>query len=390
MNIREVYGLCGHRKAENANAREKRQQRCPDCRYDRGMEILAKATLLGVLAMLVIAAVVAWAAQAFGAEPLSTAIGRLPVYFEDRAEKEQKAAQLADMATAIEQACAQHAAPMKEKDCQALAGAVSWHESTNSLRIHRGDCKPHECDGGRARGPWQQHRNGRSQQDWDALIGIENTGYQAEAAVKQLRRGFLTCRGAKVPWLAGTLNNYAGKACDAPEWPGRADREETWTKIRRRLVMGLRYLGGVVNNVRDRPTPVYDAAARVKDSAGLTPGLRRVLVAIAELRVELNACPTYRQVADRANVLSTNDVSHRISRLVGLGYVARGDWGGSRTLHPTDLGWRISGVDSGGLADPRVERAHRCHRCAAVTFKPHQPATCRQLLTGQTFAEQQP
>lgn len=152
--------------------------------------------------------------------------------------------------------------------------------------------------------------------------------------------------------------------------------------------MGLRYLGGVTIVVNDRPSPRYDAAARIKDSAGLTPGLRRVLVAIAELRVELEHCPTYRQVADRANVLSTNDVSHRIARLVGLGYVSRGDWGASRALQPTDLGWRISGVDSGGLADPRVERTHRCHRCSAVTFKPHRPETCRQLLTGQTFAEQ--
>lgn len=236
MNIRETYEVCRHPMILDASAREKRQQRCPDCRYDRGMAILAKGTLLMVLAMLVIAAVVAWAAQAFGAEPLRTAIGRLPVYFEDRAEKDAKAAQLDAMADAIEYATETHKPPgVGVKDWNALLALIAWHESTNSLRIHRGDCKPQECDGGKARGPWQQHRNGRTEEDWERLHGLDNVGFQAATASQQLRRGFLTCKGSKTPWLTATLNNYAGKACDAPEWPGRTDREETWTKIRRRL-----------------------------------------------------------------------------------------------------------------------------------------------------------
>ncbi len=236
MNIRETYSKCGHVKGGELSNRERRQLRCIQCRYDRGMAILGKGVLALIFGMLLIAAILAWASKAFGAESLESAMKRLPVYFEDRAEPELKAAQLADMATAIEQAAEQHKPPgVGAKDWQALLALVAWHETTNSLRIHRGDCKPTECDGGRARGPWQQHRNGRSEQDWNALTGLENVGFQAETASVQLRRGFLTCKGSKTPWLTATLNNYAGKVCDAPEWPGRVDREETWTKIRRRL-----------------------------------------------------------------------------------------------------------------------------------------------------------
>ncbi len=123
-----------------------------------------------------------------------------------------------------------------------------------------------------------------------------------------------------------------------------------------------------------------------RDAAGLTPDQRRVLVAVAELRTELGRCPENREICNRTGVKSTNDMHHRLMRLVGLGYLQRGDFGQQRTLQPTDLGWRVSGVDSGGLTLVDVERPHRCPRCAAVTFKPHKPETCRQLLTGQAYA----
>lgn len=150
--------------------------------------------------------------------------------------------------------------------------------------------------------------------------------------------------------------------------------------------MGLRYYGkNIVFNVDEKR-----ANALRRDSAGLTFAQRRMLVAIAELRVELDCCPTFREIASRCDLVFNTQIIDRVDRLVALGYVKRGGHADGRTIHPTDLGWRISGVDSGGLADPRVERPYRCSLCAAVTFKPHQPATCRQLLTGQTFAEQRP
>ncbi len=123
-----------------------------------------------------------------------------------------------------------------------------------------------------------------------------------------------------------------------------------------------------------------------RDAAGLTPDQRRVLVAVAELRTEFGRCPSSREVCRRTSIRSTNDMHQRLLRLVGLGYLQRGDIGQHFTLQPTDLGWRISGVDSGGLTLAGAERPHRCPRCAAVTFKPHKPETCRQLLTGQAYA----
>jgi SOS-response transcriptional repressor LexA len=140
--------------------------------------------------------------------------------------------------------------------------------------------------------------------------------------------------------------------------------------------MGIRYVNaGYSYEVRD---------THGRDSAGLTVRQRQVLVVIAELRVELGACPTVRQVCDRLDIALGRHVCDFMHKLRSLGYVQHEE-GSVRTLQPTDLGWRISGVDSNGLADPRVERVHRCHRCAAVTFKPHKPETCRQLLTGVPY-----
>ncbi len=126
-----------------------------------------------------------------------------------------------------------------------------------------------------------------------------------------------------------------------------------------------------------------DRAAR--DKAGLTPSQRRVLVTVAELRTELGRCPEVREVCKLTGVQSTNDMHQRLLRLVNLGYLQRGDIGQQRTLQPTDLGWQISGVDSGGLTLVGVERPLRCPTCAAVTFKPHKPETCQQLITGEPY-----
>ncbi len=134
------------------------------------------------------------------------------------------------------------------------------------------------------------------------------------------------------------------------------------------------------------PQPMNEA--HPKDEAGLTVAQRAVLVAVAELRTELGRCPAVREVARRMGLKSTNDMWQRILRLTNQGYVQRGEFGKYHTLQPTDLGWKISGVDSGGLTLVGLDRPHRCARCAAVTFKPHKPETCRQLISGQTFAEQ--
>lgn len=146
--------------------------------------------------------------------------------------------------------------------------------------------------------------------------------------------------------------------------------------------MPIRFLNkGHTIEVKERKPP------SLPDQWGLTPAQRRVLVAIAELRVELDTCPTFQQVADRANVRSKHDIHDRIWRLQRNGFVSL-ERSTQHTLQPTELGWRLSGVDSNGLADPRVDGGMRCPRCAGVMFKPHKAETCRQLITGQPFAQQ--
>ncbi len=203
-----------------------------DERFDRGMAIVAKV----ILAVLVLMLGLGIGAQiAHCGEPVLTVMQRQPVYFEDRGDPELKAVQLQDIAKAVEDASDMRPPGVGRRDWQALLLMISYHETTWSLRVHRGDCKAHECDGGRARGPWQQHRNGRSDADWNSLVGLEHTVFQAETASAQLRSSFLTCKGAGVPWLQGVINNYAGKNCKATDWEGLEDRQATWTKIRARL-----------------------------------------------------------------------------------------------------------------------------------------------------------
>ncbi len=182
-----------------------------------------------------IAFILACASMAFGAEPLGTAMARLPVYFEDRADPELKAVQLQDIARAIEQASVKPPGGLSPKDWQALLVTVAYWETTLSIRIHQGKCKPHECDRGRSRGPWQQKQNVFTRPIWDQLHGIEHVDLQAQAASDFLRRSFGTCSRSGQPWLVGTLNAYAGRRCSDTSWEGLHKRTATWRSVRARL-----------------------------------------------------------------------------------------------------------------------------------------------------------
>jgi hypothetical protein len=209
------------------------KERYPRCLHER-MDIIIRALMIATLAVFGVAllAAIAWSSEPSGVQQ---ALERLPTYYEDRATPELKAVQLQDMATAIEIATDPPPPGVKLKDFQALVIAIAWHESTLSLRIHRGECKPHECDGGRARGPWQQHRHGMTDADWDAMHGLENVQHQAVVAAQQLRRSYLTCKGSGATWLQGAINNYAGRNCTATGWAGLEERQATWAKVRKRL-----------------------------------------------------------------------------------------------------------------------------------------------------------
>jgi hypothetical protein len=157
------------------------------------------------------------------------AIDSLPCFVEDRGDPE-KSAQLDAIATAI--ADVSRDAPRPAREWAALLMTIGYHESTFSLRIQRGECKPHECDHGRARSAWQLHKNLFNAAVWDQLHGVENTSIQVQAASDALKRAYFTCSRSGVPWLQATLNGYAGRRCSA-EWPGLDQRVSTFNRLQR-------------------------------------------------------------------------------------------------------------------------------------------------------------
>lgn len=157
------------------------------------------------------------------------AMDSLPCYVEDRDDPE-KVAQLDAIAAAVAEVSQD--APRAPREWAALLLTIGHHESTFSLRIQRGQCKPYECDRGRARSAWQLHKNLFTAPVWDQLHGIENTKVQVRAASDALRRAYFTCSRSGVPWLQATLNAYAGRRC-AGEWPGLGQRVATFNHLLR-------------------------------------------------------------------------------------------------------------------------------------------------------------
>lgn len=159
------------------------------------------------------------------------AILSLPTFRED-IDSPAKPAQLEVLAAGIAQASVGR--PKPARDWAALVAAIAWHESGFSLRIHDGHCKPHECDRGRARGLWQNHKNLYTAPHWDKLIGTEHSALQAKIAADMLERSYWYCARSGAPWLVGTINAYAGRAC-AAQWPGLQQRLATFARVRARL-----------------------------------------------------------------------------------------------------------------------------------------------------------
>jgi hypothetical protein len=157
------------------------------------------------------------------------AMESLPCFVEDRGDPD-KTAQLDAIATAI--ADVSRDAPRAPREWAALLLTIGYHESTFSLRIQRGQCKPQECDNGRARSAWQLHKNLFTAPVWDQLHGVENTTIQVRAASEALKRAYFTCSRSGVPWLQATLNGYAGRRCGG-EWPGLNARVATYTRLLR-------------------------------------------------------------------------------------------------------------------------------------------------------------
>jgi hypothetical protein len=157
------------------------------------------------------------------------AMDALPCFHEDRGDPD-KSAQLDAIAAAVAEVSRD--APRPPREWAALLLTIGYHESTFSLRIHRGQCKPHECDRGKARSAWQLHKNLYTAPIWDQLHGLEHTQIQVRAASDALKRAYFTCSRSGVPWLQATLNGYAGRRCSA-QWPGLDQRTSTFNRLSR-------------------------------------------------------------------------------------------------------------------------------------------------------------
>ncbi len=124
--------------------------------------------------------------------------------------------------------------PKVTREWAALILTVAHHEAALSARIAANNCGKLECDGGRAWGLYQAHKNLHNQAVW----GSTDIRVQTLEAARGLRSGFYTCNGGKhgmrADWVARTINGYAGRRCDA-EWPGLQQRLATFNRIVRRL-----------------------------------------------------------------------------------------------------------------------------------------------------------
>lgn len=119
---------------------------------------------------------------------------------------------------------------LKERnpDRQAMLLAIAISESALKIRIAEGNCRPYECDGGRAWGLWQVHRNAFNEQVW----GSPSVMLQAESAARILRSQWHRCDGYPgVDPVVGRFRAYGGRGCDQP-LRGEEKRVQLYQEIR--------------------------------------------------------------------------------------------------------------------------------------------------------------
>ncbi len=113
----------------------------------------------------------------------------------------------------------------------AMVLTIAAHESGLRARIARSDCRPAECDGGRAWGLYQSHKNTRNAEAW----GSPDLRLQTLEAAAALRSAFYQCGGLKsADWPLQTIRAYAGHGCGSP-LRGEAERVATFERLRGRL-----------------------------------------------------------------------------------------------------------------------------------------------------------
>ena len=152
------------------------------------------------------------------------ALALLPIFGEDRPVTPEKQRQLDAISQAVRAAA-------KTPDEAAFLLAFGWHESNFSLRIAQGRCKPHECDRGKARSPWQLHRVGMTEERWAQMQGVEHVNEQAAEAMNRARWALRQCSTDRI---RGAFRVLSGRGCQYP-LKGEAERVATFERVRRRL-----------------------------------------------------------------------------------------------------------------------------------------------------------
>ncbi len=147
-------------------------------------------------------------------------LSALPVSTADRdVDPEVKREQLETIADAIATASKHQKWPGSRRELALMLMAVAWHETHFALHVHAGNCRPLECDRGRARGLWQQHVSSTSTPAaWQELGGLsfESTTFAARQAARALVRSRLMCRALEqggADWRGMTFAAYAGRGC---------------------------------------------------------------------------------------------------------------------------------------------------------------------------------
>ncbi len=112
----------------------------------------------------------------------------------------------------------------------ALLLTIAHHEAALSARIARGECRPRECDAGRAWGLGQVHRTARNSAVW----GSPDLKIQFREISHLARGAFDMCKNSGVPFPLSTLRGYAGLGCTGV-LKGEAQRVATYQRIVRRL-----------------------------------------------------------------------------------------------------------------------------------------------------------
>ena len=173
------------------------------------------------------------------------ALQSLPVYYEDVGSPE-KPAQLAMIAKAITQAAKEAKGwPGSRQQLIAAEIAVEDNETHASLRIHRNECKPKECDPIVVRGVvqsfraisiFQLHAQPLSSPDVFPRLGFmtfESTLLAAKEASRVLTRSRGLCASAPGDQIAMMFTAFAGKGCQLDRWNGWRARVATYERVLR-------------------------------------------------------------------------------------------------------------------------------------------------------------